>query len=161
MVDSLARLRRSFAAFSNWYAKDSGNVIKCYNYQPGDAISVDDWLNSMVDEVEKEIKEKYMLLPVDADGVPIHVGDKMQYHGGEPFTVCAVAPGVIHVWAVVKLGERMTTYDYAPSQCTHYKPRTLEDVLLDAIERAAHPENEWSEIIADCADELRSMGVGE
>ena len=30
------------------------------------------------DEIEAEIAEKYMLLPVDADGVPIHVGDEMK-----------------------------------------------------------------------------------
>lgn len=88
-------------------------------------------LLSLCDKVEREIAERYMELPLDADGTPIHVGDKMQYHGGEPFTVCAVAPGVIHTWVAVKLGERMTTYDYKPSQCTHYKPRTIEDVLRE------------------------------
>jgi rubrerythrin len=33
----------------------------------------------IADEIEHEIEEKYMLLPVDADGVPIHVGDAL--HG--------------------------------------------------------------------------------
>lgn len=104
--------------------------------------------------IEREIAERYVELPVDADGVPIHVGDKMQYHGGEPFIVCAVAPCVIHTWAEVKLGERMTTYDYEPLQCTHYKPRTVEDVLQCAgVSIAA---------IEDVAAEIRELlGVSE
>lgn len=109
---------------------------------------------SIADEIEREIAERYMELPLAADGVPIHVGDKMQYHGGEPFTVCAVAPGVIHAWAAVKLGERKTTDDYAPNRCTHYKPRTLEDVLQCAGVSVA--------VIEDVAAEIRElMEAGE
>lgn len=106
-----------------------------------------------LDEIEREISERYMELPLDADNVPIHVGDKMQYHGGEPFTVCSVAPGVIHAWVVLNLGERKTT-NYAPIQCTHYKQRTLEDVLQSAGVSVA--------AIEDVADEIRELlGVDE
>lgn len=31
------------------------------------------------DEIEREIAERYQLLPVDADGVPIRVGDVMEF----------------------------------------------------------------------------------
>lgn len=112
----------------------------------------------IADEIEAEIAERYMELPTDADGVPIRVGDKMQYHGGEPFTVCAVAPGVIHTWAVVKLGERKTTYDYAPAQCTHYKPRTLEDVLRGFGAEFDDYDDVWlNEKVAEYADEIREL----
>lgn len=110
---------------------------------------LDSWhkaFDAACDEIEREIAERYMEYPVDADGVPVHVGDKMQYHGGEPFTVCAVAPGVIHTWAAVKLGERSTTYHYMPDQCTHYKPRTIEDVLQDAGVSVAAIEDVAAEI---------------
>lgn len=103
-------------------------------------------LLDIADDIEREIAERYMELPLDADGVPIHVGDKMQYHGGEPFTVCAVAPGVIHTWSAAKLGERSTTYHYMPDQCTHYKPRTLEDVLQCAGVSVAAIEDVAAEI---------------
>lgn len=107
-----------------------------------------------IDALEAEVSERYMELPVDADGVPISVGDKMQYHDGEPFTVCAVAPGVIHTWAAVKLGECSTTYHYAPDLCTHYKPRTLEDILQCAGVSVA--------AIEDVAAEIRElMGASE
>lgn len=107
----------------------------------------------IADAIEAEIAERYMELPVDADGEPIHVSDKMQYHGCEPFTVCAVAPAVIHTWAAVKLGERKTTYDYNPAQCTHYKPRTLEDVLQSAGVSVA--------AIEDVAAEIRELLSGD
>lgn len=110
---------------------------------------LDSWhkaFDSACDRIEAEIAERYMELPLDADGEPIHVGDKMQYHGGEPFIVCAVAPGVIHSCVAVKLGERMTTYDYTPTQCTHYKPRTLEDVLQCAGVSVAAIEDVAAEI---------------
>ena len=130
----------------------------------------EDAIADIADEIEREVAERYMELPVDADGVPIHVGDKMQYHGNEPFTVCAVAPGVIHLWAAVKLGERRTTYDYAPTQCTHYKPRTIEDVLEEFLIEfddwdwntgGDGRDNARKQLFAKYADELRAMGVGE
>lgn len=116
-------------------------------------------LLAMCDKTEAEIAERYMELPVDEDGVPIRVGDKMQYHGGEPFIVCAVAPCVIHTWVEVKLGERMTTCDYEPLQCTHYKPRTIEDVLEDfGIEcDEQYPIRPRAELIAEYSAELREL----
>ena len=103
------------------------------------------------DEIKHEIAERYMELPADADGVPIHVGDKMQYHGDKPFTVCAVAPGVIHEWTESRIGERVETYHYTPAQCKHYKPRTIEDVLQDAGVSVA--------AIEDVAAEIRELLV--
>lgn len=135
--------------------------------------SIDWWakvesLQDERDELQSKLDaygQTHMELPLDADGVPIKVGDKMQYHGGEPFIVCAVAPGVIHTWAAVKLGERKTTYDYAPIQCTHYKPRTIEDVLREFAERYLDYEGMPSAgrrgvseaLMDEYADELREL----
>lgn len=116
--------------------------------------------NAAADEIEREIAERYIELPLDADGVPIHVGDKMQYHGGEPFTVCAVAPAVIHTWAVVKLGERKTTYDYEPAQCSHYKPRTVEDVLAEFADCVCEEDGFDQEDVKRCAEEIRELMGG-
>lgn len=102
-----------------------------------------------------------MLLPVDADGVPIHVGDSLNWEYEEDkLTVCAVAPGRVHHW-VVQNGIR-STIDYPPSQCTHYKPRTIEDVLREFAQECAKSSLVYREAdIEHYADELRSMGVGE
>lgn len=120
----------------------------------------------IADEIEREIAERYMLLPVDAEGVPIRVGDKMEREG-QQFIVCAIAPAVIHSWAAGrKLGEGLTTVGYRPEDCRHVKLRTIEDVLNDLMN-----DDQWDEdgpyeetkrrIVAKYADELRNMGVGE
>ena len=39
--------------------------------------------DELADEIEREIAEKHIELPVDADGVPIHVGDVLEYDYGD------------------------------------------------------------------------------
>lgn len=153
-MESIEKLRELAADINSTEIIDHLDVV-------GKFVFRSEWLDSWhkafdaaCDEIEAEITERYMDLPKDADGVPIHVGDKMQCHGCEPFIVCAVAPAVIHTWAEVKLGERITTYNYEPSQCTHYKPRTIEDVLMDSGVSVA--------AIEDVAAEIRELlGVSE
>lgn len=116
--------------------------------------------------LEAELSERLMELPVDADGVPIHVGDKMEYDGCAPFVVCAVAPGVIHAWKETKLGEGKTTVDYPPAQCHHFKPRTIEDVLGEFAKRVLNSGHQWGldavDVTAEYAAEIRElMGDGE
>jgi len=38
----------------------------------------EDMANEIADAIQAEIAERYMKLPVDADGVPIHVGDVLE-----------------------------------------------------------------------------------
>ena len=117
------------------------------------------WVADMVRDVEDEIADSYVLLPVDEDGVPIHVGDEVQGFGD--------SGPVQHVelwddgWVVV--------FEFAPGQFTrysgdavrHYKPRTIEEVLRDAIgeyERA--PMDDYDavpRIAAKYAEEIRGM----
>ena len=42
-----------------------------------------------------EPDERYMRLPVDADGVPIHVEDTLEWHDGERLTVIGIGSGVV------------------------------------------------------------------
>ena len=115
----------------------------------------------LIDEIEREVAERYMLLPCDADGVPIHVGDEMTYHG-DIFKVCAVAPAKIYRWATVKLGEPQVTYSYNPKECKHYKPRTLEDVLRELIDDVREADGYDNSYINIAAAEIRElMEVGE
>lgn len=86
----------------------------------------------IADEIESEIERDYMLLPKDADGVPIHVGDEMTCHGSV-FKVCAIAPAKVHAWATTGLGKPRTTVNYEPGECTHHHPPTVEDVLRDVV----------------------------
>ena len=98
-----------------------------------------DWLDSwhsefdrLCDEIEREIAERYMKLPVDADGVPIRMYDCISE---EEF-----APSGGHV-----VGFKL--YEGQPDwlvncgawvfarKCRHVKPRTLEDVLREMLDR--------------------------
>lgn len=115
----------------------------------------------LIDEIEREIAEKYMELPVDADGVPIRVGDHMECDG-EAFTVCAVAPGQVHRWKVGIIGKSETvSIAYPPCQCRHVKPRTIEDVLVDMLETAVGYSDAHTEVslvaVEKCADEIREL----
>ncbi|MBQ6411165.1 MAG: hypothetical protein IJI16_04365, partial [Atopobiaceae bacterium] len=44
----------------------------------------------IADEIEREIAEKYMELPVDTDGVPIKPGDIMQFRDDAPVRVDSI-----------------------------------------------------------------------
>ena len=120
----------------------------------------------IADAVEAEIAEKYMELPVDADGVPIHVGDEL-FNKNKPTDVYKVT-------AIADNGYIRIYHDTAhihSSQCRHVKPRTLEDVLRGVVTLCA---NTWKDEksafryydvdnvmesgnIADFADEIRAM----
>ena len=100
----------------------------------------------IADEIEREIAERYMELPVDSDGVPIRVGDKLILDNGyHPPMEVEVQP--------------LTTYQ--PSCYRHVKPRTIEDVLTELVEFATNGTNmpDYEEAIAKYADELREMEV--
>ena len=72
----------------------------------------------LITDVVREIAEKYMKLPVDADGVPIHVDDEMIYlNGGKRFTVKMIGNGFVRS----EIGAL-----YKASICRHVKPDPME-----------------------------------
>ena len=92
--------------------------------------------------IQSEVDERYMELPLDADGVPIHVGDKLK--------------GVYKTFDVCGISEHYAYHDYGRHwddvrECHHVKPRTVEDVLEDFIKAYA----EWDENLRVDRMELR------
>lgn len=117
-------------------------------------------IEDYIDEIEAEIAERYMLLPMDADGVPIHIGDAMQ---------CIHDGSVRVVGFISKNGfiERKLTY-YYPDCFVHPKPRTLKDVLAEfgiaaARELNADPDGYGisDKTIAECASKIRELLCGD
>ena len=118
----------------------------------------------IADEIEAEIAEKYMELPVDADGVPIRVGDYLQL--GETrgevvaITYCPSNGKLPWEW-------QCDTGDwYNTAFARHVKPRTLESVLADLAnevwEASCTCQTTWSDSGLDgiekrYADEIREM----
>lgn len=125
-----------------------------------------DYVLEIADEIEREISERYMLLPVDMDNEPICMGDSVE---GELLddstvsgTVCAFhlyddEPDSVYIKISVQGG--WTIKELRLTSCRHVKHRTLEDVLLEF----------GNEVKRDCysidiekyADEIRKLMGGD
>ena len=119
---------------------------KIYCYPPD--------IEAIADEIDREISERYMLLPVDADGVPIHVGDKLQYGDYSSGIVKALNERMVIAMHVDDDNLNYAKYGllWDAEGCRHVKSRTIEDVLQCAGVSVA--------AIEDVAAEIRElMGV--
>lgn len=109
----------------------------------------------IADEIEAEIAERYQLLPVDADGVPIRPGDKLIAYN-ERFDVEGIGDGTVIFRAENdELGEL-----FNPATTIHIKPRTLEDVLADFAAEVER-DNNTIETARKYADEIRELMGGD
>ena len=118
-----------------------------------------DWLDSWhrafdaaCNEIEREISERYMELPVDADGVPIHIGDELDAYG---ITFTAYAISENYIYNERMLGSLVTGGKH------HAEPRTIEDVLMDLAVGVFENDGYDNEDIKRYADELRELMGGE
>lgn len=109
-------------------------------------------LYNYLDDIEREITERYMLLPVDADGVPIQVGDSMVDVDGMPPLVATslTTKGFCTYFGTFYSGN--TTY--------HSKKFYVEDVLRELVD-VAKQGNVSSELLTKYADELRELLGGD
>ena len=108
-------------------------------------------LMELVDEIEREIAERYMERPCDKNGEPTYVGQRIKHRGHEG-----------EVWLIgvheVMCSDRVC---YPCGEYVHVKPRTVEDVLNDFAKRVLNSGHQWGldaeETTAKYADELREM----
>lgn len=134
-----------------------------------------DNLSDIADEIECEISERYMPLPVDADGVPTHMGDTVEGELPDNTTV----KGVVTTYHIHDNGEPDTVYikvdcgggawtikELKVKHCHHVKPRTVEDVLTDFAAKIHEPqvgsyELRVEEYAPKYADEIRGLLGGD
>lgn len=175
-IKALDKLRESSHLDDYKWTLETGEIINEYGSKPSDpnAVNWGERWRKIADEIEREVSERFCELPVDEDGITIHVGDMVQGLGD--------SGPVQHLelwddaWVVV--------FEFAPGQFTRYsgdavrhvKPRTIEDVLEDFVRNGVEPisrENREVDLsdVAFCIDkgemrkyaaEIRElMGVGE
>ena len=122
--------------------------------------NVIDALEAIADEIESEIAERFIELPVDADGVPIRIGDglALQYEVREKPSEVESITFDGEDWYFTSSDGFFNTAGFR-----HVKPRTLEDVLWSFADKwnSFAPEDfdgvYPSEVIDEFADEIRAM----
>ena len=114
-------------------------------------------LSTIADEIEAEIAANYLELPKDADGVPIHVGDAITLPNGSRDDVRFIT--------IRKYDTVFNERGWVPSQCTHAKPRTLEDLLVVMLEAAVGYNDAHTDVslvaVEKYADEIRELLGGD
>lgn len=78
---------------------------------------------ALADAIEQAIADRYMELPLDIDGVPIRVGDTIEYPNGRRDVV-----------RFITVNDNMPTFNelgWVASKCRHVKSETIEDVLRE------------------------------
>lgn len=124
-----------------------------------------DHLHKMLDAIEAEIADRFMELPVDAEGVPIRIGDYL--HSDEtnrdfPCRGCSLTIlGGRKWWTIECCYDRYSgTSEYVSAKsCHHVKPRTI-GVVLKELEGMRGNGATYEDVVARCselADELREL----
>ena len=109
---------------------------------------------SSLDEIEREISSRYMLLPVDADGVPIRIGMRVINPYGEQFIVDSLYINS----NTCRVSEKYSEIKWLADSCRI--KRTVEDVLRKFAEEV-NGCRDTSELLAKYTDELRELMGGE
>lgn len=111
----------------------------------------------MVDEIDREIDDMWhsltidaksmtdenmaesgwVRLPLDADGVPIHVGERVQLIGNDLSTVSHMSLADDGWRVYMKYDGDLGTGSGEPSRIRHYYVPIIEDILADVVDRAA------------------------
>lgn len=113
----------------------------------------------LIDEVEREIMERYMPRPIDADGIGWRTDD-------EEFIDEEGCKRRIHAYKYDKAISRWKIVSdarlYQADKCHHIKSRAVEDVLRDVWNEALDyaKSDMWrnpSEVFAERADEIREL----
>ena len=100
-----------------------------------DGTWLDSWhreFDRLANAIQAEVDERFMELPLDADGVPIRVGDKVQFRNDAPVTVDSIGTSKVYANDSGFFGSNGGFYGQGTLKNVHHvKPRTLEDVLRD------------------------------
>ena len=108
----------------------------------------------MIDEIEREVADM-VPLPVDADGVPIHVGDWITGDWDAKAKVVAITSEDVYWW------EPDGCHWCHAHEVRHHHAPTVEDVLdefANAVLGCGVTEDEVQRVISEYAAKLRLVG---
>lgn len=111
----------------------------------------------------EEAMDSYVKLPVDADGVPIHIGDRIRC-GSSEFEAWAIAEGaVMRSRGFVDGFYRVDAYD---GECVrHVQPdsweRIIRDALLEGWQYGSNDSMDYDECEAELVGRCRRLAGGE
>lgn len=144
----------------NGTMSDALEAISCLEREKKRLKAENEQLEAEIERLKDEISGDYMRLPLDADGVPIRLGDEVWYVGT---STEITKDGQLKVAGIVPVFDIDETYivtrDYpdkaiAPHLLTHKQPEQTDswDKLLADLDRAANEGNGDGECFyADCA----------
>ena len=162
MMESIEKLRESSHLDDSKWTLETGEVIHVYGSEPNDpnAVNWGEQWRKIADEIEAEIESRYMELPVDADGVPIRVGDAVAERPyrpnlGEKYGEVACLLFNSDGWSVSDRDPFGQWWH--PATLMHVNPRTIEDVLRDLIDGIGSVEFDALTAIGEAADEIREL----
>ena len=188
-------LRRYAANWDGWFYDDKdGGLIHTIGHDPIQSTPVPKVINDIADRIDErhaKARDKaynegvcdgidadknaivYIKLPVDADGVPIRVGDVMEWPTtGETFEVVGISANTL--FYIEHDFDDSAQWTAAYDKRHHHEP-TVEDVLREFAEKMnenmgmytgeAIDADEWRDAdrqtIAEYASKLRLAGEGE
>lgn len=116
--------------------------------------------DGIANRIEMEIAMRYMLKPIDADGMPIDVGDSLR-HEEMGYFVCNGITYYHNTWRVIDEMDFHGEHRMRPAkECKHVKPRTLEDVLGELEGLRGYGNSTYEDVVtraAELADEIREL----
>ena len=152
-LESIEKLRKLAADIN---AREIVDHMELYPSCVFDGHWLDAWhreFDRLLEDIQAEVDERYMLLPVDAEGVPIHYGDMLKLKDTPDREASNGWYITIGHAGVMLDGDG---WELPPSDFVHVKPRTVEDVLTDALVEYDETDRLTpGEIVAKYASELR------
>lgn len=105
----------------------------------------------------EEVKDGYIKLPVDSDGVPIHVGDRIKIIGGEDGTAAAIEL-TEGGWSV---SMRPTGWDtptlFSAETVRHVRPDSWERIIEDAMHAFLSDDSEVEPNVNELVERCRRL----
>lgn len=156
-VDALRKWANGLSGI--WIDPNDHSIIvaTCDDMPPSmDCVNLREHVNEILDGIEREVADM-VPLPVDADGVPIHVGDVMENIVCPPVHREVTGVGVECFYGWDEGNGRYSQFDVACYR--HHHAPTIEDVLEEFVARWMETHHDDIPALkAEYAAKLRLVG---